>query len=76
MVKIRYLFGCPNCNGPIEVDRLLKGLPCESCLPGYAKELDVKTIYDLLVKNGTLKSYAELYYNLEMLEELSELFRK
>ncbi|BCU71138.1 reverse gyrase [Stygiolobus caldivivus] len=76
MVKIRYLFGCPNCNGPIDSERLLKGLPCESCLPGYSEALDIKAIYDLLVKNSTLKSYAELYYNFEMYEELSSLFKK
>ena len=75
-MKIKYLFGCPNCGGPIDADRLLRGLPCEKCLPGVGESLDIKTIYDLLIRNSTLKNYAELYYNLETYEEIESLFRR
>ena len=76
MLKINYLFGCPNCGGPIDDERLLAGIPCERCLPGKVESLDYKVIYDLLVKNSTLKGFAEYYYDNETYEEIVELFKK
>jgi reverse gyrase len=76
MLKIRYLFGCPNCNGPITADRLTKGIPCENCLPGVEGELDVKTIYELLLQNSSLKGYAETYYNNLLNKQVEELFER
>ncbi|BFH74348.1 reverse gyrase [Sulfurisphaera javensis] len=76
MLKINYLFGCPNCGGPIDEDRLFAGIPCSKCLPGKVENLDYRVIYDLLVKNSTLKGYAEYYYENETYEEILELFKK
>lgn len=76
MLKINYLFGCPNCGGPIDDERLLAGIPCEKCLPVKAESLDYRVIYDLLVKNSTLKGYSEYYYDNETYEEIIELFKK
>ncbi|AHC51589.1 topoisomerase [Sulfolobus acidocaldarius SUSAZ] len=76
MLKVNYLFGCPNCNGSISVDRLHAGIPCETCLPGTVEKLDIRTIYDLLVKYSTLKGYSELYMDLEMYDDILRLFKK
>ena len=76
MLKINYLFGCPNCGGPIDDERLSAGIPCEKCLPGKVESLDYRVIYDLLVKNSTLKGFAEYYYDNETYEEIIELFKR
>jgi len=76
MLKINYLFGCPNCGGPIDDEHLAAGIPCEKCLPGKVESLDYRVIYDLLVKNSTLKGFAEYYYDNEIYEEITELFRR
>ena len=76
MLKINYLFGCPNCGGPIDDERLSAGIPCERCLPGKAESLDYRVTYDLLVKNSTLKGFAEYYFDNETYEEIIELFEK
>jgi len=76
MLKINYLFGCPNCGGPIDDEHLSAGIPCEKCLPGRVESLDYRVIYDLLVKNSTLKGFAEYYYDNETYEEIIELFKR
>ncbi|MHA1594892.1 MAG: reverse gyrase [Candidatus Baldrarchaeia archaeon] len=75
---MRALFdnGCPNCNGRISDERLLLGVPCESCLPveiEFLKKLkesmDSLTfklrIADMLRERGALKDYEKLV-NIEL----------
>ncbi len=47
---------CPNCGGNISSERLLSGLPCESCLP---KEVSRKDLCDVL-EEGELKDLCEV----------------
>jgi len=74
---------CPNCQGPLEDFRALQGLPCTNCLPGewsaYANlpiEEKSKVIYNLLVNNGKLARYWELYYTLEAHKEMINYFKE
>lgn len=84
MIKLRYYYGCPNCGGPISADRALVGLPCDKCLPylniddfkNISQEEKIKIIYNLLVRNGTLKAYWDTYLMIERSEEIEQLFRK
>ncbi|MEM3305767.1 MAG: reverse gyrase [Saccharolobus sp.] len=69
MINIVYRNSCPNCMGDISANRLLNGLPCEKCLPDVMEvnEEDhlskIKILYNILVNNGKIKNYWNLYYN-------------
>ncbi|QIW24204.1 reverse gyrase [Sulfolobus sp. S-194] len=76
MLKVYYTFGCPNCGGPIDDEHLLAGVPCSKCVPGRVENLDYRVIYDLLVKNSTLKGYAEYFYDNESFEEIVRIFKR
>lgn len=83
MITSVYTNSCPNCGGPLESTRALEGLPCTKCINGSVdafKNLPIdekiKAIYNILVNQGNLKGYWELYYSLELYEELSNYFNK
>ncbi|RLE55265.1 MAG: reverse gyrase [Thermoprotei archaeon] len=61
MTLARYLNLCPNCGGPIDSDRLEKGLPCSTCLPTELEDRYQALLY--LESSGRLKllrDYLEL----------------
>ncbi|NON61795.1 reverse gyrase, partial [Acidianus sp. RZ1] len=81
MVTSVYQKFCPNCGGSIEDFRALQGLPCTSCLPGDSTGFSnltqaekIKSVYHLLVKGNKLKAYWNLYYSLELSEEVIRHF--
>ncbi len=67
---------CPNCGGPIEAERLEKGLPCARCLPRDPANADSKSIGEALLAEGTLLNYAWVF-DLELeLSEFKEYFTR
>ncbi|MCY0859477.1 MAG: reverse gyrase [Sulfolobaceae archaeon] len=84
MIKLKYYYGCPNCGGPIDSERALAGLPCDKCLSHVniseferiPLEDKIKLIYNLLVRNNSLKAYWDTYLMIERSEEIIRLFEK
>ncbi|MFP3165726.1 MAG: reverse gyrase [Nitrososphaeria archaeon] len=66
---------CPNCGGPIEAERLKKGLVCSRCLP-EEKDYTYEEMLKELHKRGTLKLLKEDYEVIKGLKDFSEFFRK
>ncbi len=59
---------CPNCGGDIDSERLLRGLPCERCLP---REEDRESMCSHL-KSGRLKDLCEVEEELKRWDSLFE----
>ncbi|BDB97832.1 reverse gyrase [Saccharolobus caldissimus] len=82
MISAVYLNACPNCGGEITADRLIKGLPCESCLPDINDISEgnyfskVKILYNLLLNNKKIRNYWSLYYNITTYENIFNYFRE
>jgi len=84
MIEPVYINSCPNCGGPIEASRALAGVPCSKCIPhislDHIRSLNyedrVKLIYNILIENGTLKLFSNIYYSLENARELYSYFTK
>ncbi|WP_016730803.1 reverse gyrase [Saccharolobus islandicus] len=81
MINVMYKNSCPNCGGDISADRLLNGLPCETCLP-YINGIDgvdniskVKALYNILLDNDKIKNYWNLYYNITTFETVFKYFK-
>ncbi|MEM1601096.1 MAG: hypothetical protein QW339_03885, partial [Sulfolobales archaeon] len=49
-----YLDACPNCGGAISDHRLVKALPCTSCLPELGGEVGLEGVIKLMERLGTL----------------------
>ncbi len=67
MVKAIFEGLCPNCGGAISSERLLKGLPCEKCMPEEKEsfcEIDLR---------GRLREYCEV---IKKLNEWEEFFKE
>ncbi|HIQ13594.1 MAG TPA: reverse gyrase [Thermoprotei archaeon] len=72
-----YIDGCINCGGPIEDIRLLSGLPCIKCLPKPPEKPDLKVIYNMLRKGGTLKKgFIDLYNLNKWSNDFKKVFTK
>ena len=72
-----YIDGCVNCGGPIDDKRLLMGLPCVKCLPKIPEKRDIKSIYNLLRENKTLrKGFIDLYNLYKWRNDFIRLFTK
>ncbi len=75
-----YKPGCPNCNGPIDEERLEKGLPCSACLPdppsveGLGFEERVLLVGRALEEAGKLRGYWYLYRTVSLLREFERFF--
>jgi reverse gyrase len=67
MIKSILLRLCPNCGGNISADRLLKGLPCNVCMPDEEKPLCSA------LKEGELKKLCHVE---EQLKEWEEVFER
>ncbi len=76
IIRNVYIRECPNCGGPIDDDRLSKGLVCRRCLPDINKEVSQEELLELLVKNGTLKRLKPLYNLMVELRYFQQLFLK
>ncbi len=66
---------CPNCGGPIEAERLKKGLVCTKCLP-KEKDYTYEEMLEELHKLGTLKFLKDDYNVIKELKNFSEFFHK
>jgi len=66
---------CPNCNGKISSLRLLKGLPCEICLP-QANSLSFEKLLEKLKERNELKGLKKIYEFKKREEEFSAFFRE
>jgi len=66
---------CPNCGGPIDVERLKKGLVCSRCLP-QEKDYTYEEMLEEMKRLGTLKFLKEDYDVIRGLRDFSEFFRK
>ncbi len=66
---------CPNCGGPIEAERLRKGLVCSKCLPKEG-EYTYEKMLEEMHRLGTLKKLKEDYEVIKELKAFSEFFRK
>ncbi len=72
-----YRGSCPNCGGSISEARLNLGLPCERCMPKIPEgEVNTKDVYKVLLENGTLDRFREIYVLEEEAEKLSQFFEK
>lgn len=81
-----YENACPNCNGRISYERLVKLLPCEKCLPdNFLNELEkikpgtfrfYKKVASLLRKNYSLKNYNRLVKLLKTTNNFLRFFKK
>ncbi|HIQ49421.1 MAG TPA: DEAD/DEAH box helicase, partial [Aquifex aeolicus] len=60
---------CPNCGGEITSERLLRGIPCEKCLPEEVEREEVCR----LVKEGNFKDFCNL---LEELRNWETFFKE
>ena len=75
---------CPNCGGPIDAQRLEKGLPCTRCAPEIDYSLIEKLDYydlvtfvgELLAKNGRLEGYWYLYSSVQQLKDFEKFFER
>lgn len=67
MIKSVLLKLCPNCGGDITAERLIKGLPCQNCMPDEDKNLCEA------LKEGSLK---KLCTALEQVSDWEKLFEK
>ncbi len=75
--KAVYLHACPNCGGPEDDERLLKGIPCSSCLPeAPGKKLSVEEIAEELRRLGRLKQYKRLLELEKKYKEVESLFHR
>ncbi len=74
-VKGVYRGFCPNCRGPVEEDRLAKGLPCRKCLPRPAGG-DVDSIVRALSARGRLGGYYWIWRLEKDLEEFERFFEE
>ncbi|WP_287689520.1 reverse gyrase [Metallosphaera javensis (ex Sakai et al. 2022)] len=82
MITSVFHSSCPNCQGPLEDYRALAGLPCSACMPGSVdsfkdlpQEEKIRVVYNILVNNGKLGKYWELYYTTEMYNEIINYFK-
>jgi|ECHhosMinimDraft_1075155.scaffolds.fasta_scaffold00027_5 reverse gyrase len=82
MISAVYSGGCPNCGGSIDFDVAAAGLPCRSCtdisassVSGMSREDVIRAVYNLLLDNGKLNTYWELYDRLQRLEEAQRFFQ-
>lgn len=64
MIRAVFENFCPNCGGEITSERLLKGIPCEKCLPKEAEREKVCS----LVKEGNFKDFCNLLKELRRWE--------
>lgn len=62
--------GCPNCNGPVENERIERGLPCKTCLP------EEKNIKDLCAELDSVKFLKEPCELNKRIEEFKEFFTR
>ncbi|RUM31386.1 MAG: reverse gyrase, partial [Aquifex sp.] len=65
MIKAIFETLCPNCGGEISAERLLKGLPCERCLPEEVKREEVCE----KLEEGEFKEFCGLLFELKEWEE-------
>jgi len=74
--ELRAVFdaSCPNCGGPIDVERLRKGLVCSKCLP-EDKNYTYEEMLEELHKLGKLKFLKEDYDVIKGLRDFSNFFR-
>lgn len=66
---------CPNCEGNISSSRLLKGLPCELCLP-EEENLSLEEIIEKLRQRNTLKKLKGIYDLREKEKEFVSFFKE
>ncbi len=66
---------CPNCGGPIETERLRRGLVCSRCLPKDG-EYTYESMLEEMHRLGTLKLLKDEYEVIKELRSFSEFFRK
>ena len=64
--------GCPNCGGTVSDDRLLKGLPCERCLP----EVREGDLCGILEREGNLRRLREVCDAEKKLKEFEAFFER
>ncbi|MBC7332009.1 MAG: reverse gyrase [Synergistetes bacterium] len=66
---------CPNCEEKISSSRLIKGLPCEVCLP-KEEELSFEELIKRLKELGSLKRLKEIYELREREKEFTKFFKE
>ncbi|MEM4811649.1 MAG: reverse gyrase [Sulfolobales archaeon] len=71
-----YLDACPNCGGAISDHRLVKALPCTSCLPELGGEVGLEGVIKLMERLGTLKELRKLYEDDEEVKEMAKFFER
>ncbi len=81
-----YHAACPNCGGPIEAERLEKGLVCSSCLSDEEAEAllaEANSYHELVLRQGRLLSqkgklngYSYLYTSVIELLDFEDFFRR
>ena len=60
-LKIIYKNLCPNCGKDISSERLIKGLPCEICLPKETDKLTSGFLLKIEERNKKLKDFEEIF---------------
>lgn len=72
-----YVRACPNCGGPIDDNRLYKGLVCTKCLPISPEEITSRVeLAKKLKRLGNLKDYKKVIKIERELMKIERIFKK